>query len=1351
MIDPTEPIVDPTENTVESAVYDAENPAIQEAIASQERINAQREQEVVEADPALKTPEGQTSVTNPEGDKEKNDSNKPFGYTDTRTNQETGEQEKVERSYSDNDAVRAIQQAGDAAMDNPLTGSVAALGAGVVDTVTDVMGLLPWLKPIDDMYDENFGRDRSKNALTGAIRDISAIVVPSLAGGAGLWAKGAQVISKAGKAGKALSAAKHFKTIGRIGTDMAVSTSVAAVSEQTSERGNASSAIGGLFGIQVPWDSSHIDDPDVRWQMNMIEEVGLGSFGAVLDGFFSMAGKGAKIVAKQGDKASEAAVLKVEGKYADAVVKYGGDDLTAAVDGKRVARETAQNEEAVRRYEQSINLDEAQPAQYDAFINEPATPASRVVMNYDAEPIEFMSDVARIADPIKGKTINARSGRPAVTDTFKNDLVMANDNGTRERILTGLAKDMEVKFSTVVGDATLSDAEIEAAVEGFVAKAQNLAPDEFRKAIDDLKSQTDTILGNNVRALSRDGFNIATKAFRKAFDILDPKLMKASGVVAGQAGTDVTDLSRAINLAGDYVDTTRQQELVWQNLKVLLPEIRASQYLDGWRLNADKFAKAVADGQDTSTFAQWMNDTGEGFAVAIKAEKEKALEFIDTLETVSKENPEFFKPLLNEYAKSGDVDTVYKLTKKMEQKIGFWKKAFVDGQPQVPSLLVKQLQAVRYNNVLTGLAPVRALAGAATALAGKPITALAGSAITADGASFKRSLYAFGGIQENLSRAFQVMRNEWHDAVNNPMGRGTGIREDYRFAQMNQEIEQMDSMAEAWFERGEIGKVAVWNMTKALSHFNNNPVVKFGMNSMRAIDGFTKSMIASMNARAKAYDNLFRQTNGAISEESFQKMQRELYADSWDVNGVLKDDASIYAAGEINLNLPNETVAALENTMKNIPILKSIFMFPRTGVNALSVVATFNPAGALGMAVGKSRRVMKAKTAEQIEEVLVEHGLGGQGVDAFNALKAEYRGRQAMGASVTMGAALLAFNGGLSGSGPQDAAEKRRMIQMGWKPFSIKNPVTGEWHSYQGFEPFDTYLGLVADIVYQGTRVDQAISEDFLRAASASIAHNITAKSFLSGFEPLAGMISGDPHSMSRFIAMNADSIIPGTGVRSILNKAIAPQLKDVENNWQSYLANRNKWLPIVNEQLVDMLDVYTGKPINTGSPWNSWVNSMLPFFKTNEGMEEWRQKLLATGWDGLQVPRVHPATGEQLKPAERQFINNWIAKNENLGKKIDDLLSSNDNYWMKEIKKYAKARGIKDQSEFPIKETVIHQALDDLHNAAFKRAYAYMNQRYSQYSNQDALQQGVNAAIGRGDYDTASDIAETLTQYGKR
>jgi len=1340
-------IVDPNSNVVDGAVYDPENPYIQEALANQKFIDAQKEEVVVEADPALKTPEGQTSVSNPEGDSEKNKENTPFGYTDTRTNQETGKEEKVERSYSDNDAVRALQLAADAVMDNPITGSIAGLGAGTADTVFDVVGLVPWLKPIDDAYDKNFGRERSKNVLTGALRDISAIVVPSLAGGAGLWAKAGSAISKAGKVGKGLAAKRHFNTVGRIASDMGVSTTVAGVSEQTTERGNASSAIAGLFGVQVPWDSSHIDDPDVRWQMNMIDEVGLGSFGSVLDAWFSFTGRGAKMVAKKGDKVSEAAVEKVEGKYANAVIKADGDELTAVVDGKKIARETAQNEEAVRRFEQSIDLDE--PAQYDAFINEPAEPAARVVMNYDAEPLEFKVDVARIANPIEGKTINAKSGRPAVTDTFKKDLVEAADNGTRERILSSLAKELEPTFKVIVGNETLTEKQVADAVEKFVSDVQNLEPGEFKKAVDKLKGQTDVILNNNVNALSRDGFNIVTKAFRQAFDKLDPKLMQASGIVAGQASKDISDLSRAINFAGDYVDTTRQQELIFENLKVLLPEIRASQYLDGWRLNADKFAKAKAKGEDLTEFAQWMDETGKGFEVAIKAEKEKALEFIDTLVDISKENPEYFKPLLNEFAKSGDIDTVYKLTKKMEQKIGFWKKAFVDGDPKVPSLLVQQLQAVRYNNILTGLAPVRALGGAATALAGKPITAFAGSAITGDTESFKRAMYAFGGIQENLRRAYKVLQNEWHYAVNNPMG--SRARQDYKYGNLVDEMEQMDAMAEIWDKNGQGGKATVWRMTKLFSGFNNSPIVRFGINSMTAIDGFTKSMIASMNARASAYDKLFRETGGAIDDVQFNKMQRELYADSWDVNGVLKDDASMYAAGEINLNLPNETISSLETVMKRVPILKSIFMFPRTGINALSVVATFNPTGVLGLAVGKSRRVMNAKTTEAIEAVLTEHGLQGKGIEAFKALKAEYYGRQAMGGAVTMGAALLAFNGGLSGSGPQDAGERRRMITMGWEPFSIKNPLTGEWHSYQGFEPFDTYLGLVADIVYQGTRADQAVSEDFLRAVTASIGYNITSKSFLSGFEPLVGLISGDPHSFSRFFAMNVDSAIPGTGVRSILNKAIAPQLKDVENNWLAYLANRNKWLPVVNEQLVDMLDVYTGKPINTGSPWNSWVNSMLPFFKTNEGMEDWRQKLLATGWDGLQIPRMHLQTGDPLAPAERQWINNWIAKNENLAEKIDDLLSQNDDYWMKEIKKYAKARGTSSQGVFPIKKTVVHQALTDMHNAAFNRAYAAMNQQYSQYSNIDALREALDTAIMRNDLEGASNLRDQLIKYGKQ
>ena len=125
-----------------------------------------------------------------------------FGYTNARPNKETGEPELVERSYSDNESLKAVQKTTDAIMDDPVLGTIGGLGAGVVDTVTDVIGLIPGLGFVDDAYDENFGRDRSKNDLTKFIRDASAIIIPSLFGGWGIIGKGGTALKAASTAGK---------------------------------------------------------------------------------------------------------------------------------------------------------------------------------------------------------------------------------------------------------------------------------------------------------------------------------------------------------------------------------------------------------------------------------------------------------------------------------------------------------------------------------------------------------------------------------------------------------------------------------------------------------------------------------------------------------------------------------------------------------------------------------------------------------------------------------------------------------------------------------------------------------------------------------------------------------------------------------------------------------------------------------------------------------------------------------------------------------------------------------------------------------------------------------------------
>ena len=1235
------------------------------------------------------------------------------------------EKEAAEPFYDDNPTIAQAQKLAEAATQNPITAVPAAMGAGVVDTVMDIGGLVPWLKPADEWYDERFGRKRDTNPWTRTMRDISGIVIPSLTGG-GLVAKGLQ------GATKGMAIANRTRTLGKIAVEVGIGTGIEAASEQTTEPGNVASAMEEAFGIQVPWASRDSDSPDKIYQKNMLESVALAGFGGVVEAALSIRG-GNKLIAK--NEAAKKAIKAKEAAETKALEAAGGDVVTAKVETDNAVRTAGQTREAIKRLE----ADPDGVNGYDAFINEPHEPQARVVMNEGANPIDFKADAARTVNNVG--TVNGRT-RPAVTDHFKEDFMNAPDGTARAEMLGEVAKGLEPSFDVVVGSRKITAAEVERSVDEFASAAQSLDLPEFKKMVTSLKTQSDTIAGNQVNFLSRDGFNTAVKAFKKAFDTLDPEKMRASGVMTGQIGGDVADITRGIELMGDTLDTTRQQELVFNNLKVLLPEIRASQYIDGWRLQADKLAKKANSKEGAEVYAKWMNEQNEVFDIKLKEEKAKSLEFINTLVDISKEKPEFFKPLYREFVKTnGKVDDIDKLMRLAENRIGFIKKAFVDGNPEIPSMLVQELQGVRYNNILTGLAPVRALGGAAIGLVGKPITTLVGSRIAGDSDAFKRAMFTFGGIQENIQRGLKVMQEEWRFAVENPRASMARGREDLDIKSM-QDWETMEEMAEIWRNSGQNGKAAMWNITKNLYAFNNSFIPRLGINSMYAIDGFVKSMSASMSARARAYDELFDVANGAIDENAFKNLQQKLYDEAFDKNGVLTDEAAKFASGEINLNLDNKLVSGLEGVMRQFPIMKSIFMFPRTGVNALNLASTFNPLGPLGLAVGKARKVFNAASKAEIDEVLADHGLAGQGIEAFNALKGEYIGRQAMGSAVTTGALMMAFNGNLTGNGPQDDGERRRMIAMGAQFLSVRNPITGEWHSYQGFEPFDTFLGLAGDMVYQLQRADQAITEDWFNALSSSISYNITNKSFLSGFEPLSGMLSGDPSAWTRWFAMMADSTIPLTGVRSILNKAIAPGLKEVENNWWSYLANRNKWLPPVNDNLQNMLDVYTGEQIKYFEPITAGINSLLPFFKTNGGMEEWRQKLLATGWDGLQRPRTNPVTGEVVKPEEIHHINNWIAQNYNLGERVEKLLNKYENMGEAEMKRYVKARGLKSQAEMPIKKTLIHQDLTKLHNDAYRLAWDDYRSRNIERANGEHIQKIAEQRLSQGKYQEARQLS---------
>ena len=137
--------------------------------------------------------------------------------------------------------------------------------------------------------------------------------------------------------------------------------------------------------------------------------------------------------------------------------------------------------------------------------------------------------------------------------------------------------------------------------------------------------------------------------------------------------------------------------------------------------------------------------------------------------------------------------------------------------------------------------------------------------------------------------------------------------------------------------------------------------------------------------------------------------------------------------------------------------------------------------------------------------------------------------------------------------------------------------------------------------------------EDGLWKIANSISMNVTNQTFLSGMAPLAGLIGRDERVINKFIAGWTDPLVPfyWSGSRSILNNIISPQLKDVENDVMSFHKNYSKFLFADSDQLMDQLDVYTGRPINYHEPMTAALNGLLPFFKSNGGTEPWRQWLL--------------------------------------------------------------------------------------------------------------------------------------------
>ena len=1198
-------------------------------------------------------------------------------------------------------------------------------GLGVADFMSDAVGLIPGLKPVDEWWDKNSPRYNHPSAkLT---RDAASIIIPTLYGGSALTGS-----VKAATA--SMTMPSYLRTLGSVAAWTGVDTGVAAISSHSQTDDNLAGTLNNWLGWDIPWATRASDSPDVKWKKNVFEAAALSGSVELLGAAFAF-GRKTKLIPR--DVEAEQIVARRAAQSAE----YD-NALTEAVESGRRAREAAQNAEM-----EAVIKADPEGREYNAFVNNLGPDeAGRAVINTQPDPL-----LAKVNHTQIQNNIDTSFGRaaPVVDEAFNKEFLHAINGSDRAKQLDQLFNSISPNVDAVVNGKTITAEQMNRAVDNLTNAVfgRDLPLNEFEFIVDDMK----TTIFNSNQILDEEQWIIASKAFKNAYDTLfDPNQMRASAMLSQQAADNVTDAAAAVKMLGDQVDTTRQMNIIFDKLNLLGQEVGTNQYIVK---KAKEYQKLKAAG-NIEDVLRWMDQQGPAFDKYIREIKATGGKLNDTLKAIAKENPHFYKPFVEAYdATNGSVDELHKLHRLTEENVGVLKKAIVDTNPKVPSLLIKQLHAARINGLLLGLAPARALVGNATLTALKPASIMAGAIAQGDFKAFKRATYVFGGIEENFRRGLKVLKRDWELAVKNPEEAMMRGRADLKQAKMDQ-LEYMDSMADAWRaakEPGWKGKYAMWQLTKAVSWWNKQQFVRWGTSALYAIDGMTNSFMASGMARARAYDSLAKDFKGSVNFEAFTKKQTELYSQAFDASGKLTDEAAKYASREIALNLDNEMVKAFDDFLEYVPAARGLFLFPRTGVNSATLAWTFNPMSSVfNVQLPKVKRTLRATTKAEKLDVLRNHGIeiadGLKLEEAFQSLKSEYIGRQIMGSTLVMGVGLWALQGNMTGNGPQDGAERQRMLRMGWQPRSIKNPLTGEWRSYEGFEPFASLMGLTADVVYQANRMDQAVTEDLFRKVGFAISMNLTNNTFVSGFKPLVDMLTADPTAWNRFFAQQFDqTAIPFRGIRSILNNAISPGLRDVNNDFFSYVQNANKFIMPTGEDaaLPELVDVFTGKPIKGYESITQAANALLPMFKQNGSMEPWRQWMLSTGWDGMTKLRTNKFTGQPLTARERHFINNWIGKNANLKGQVIKLMTENDGYFQKKMKEYDR----KLKGKVNVKEWVVHRELDRIIDRAYDGAWDALEAFNAEqgYNSQGRELKMLRHQMGKGDVSGSSETQKRL------
>jgi len=287
-------------------------------------------------------------------------------------------------------------------------------------------------------------------------------------------------------------------------------------------------------------------------------------------------------------------------------------------------------------------------------------------------------------------------------------------------------------------------------------------------------------------------------------------------------------------------------------------------------------------------------------------------------------------------------------------------------------------------------------------------------------------------------------------------------------------------------------------------------VVRTPSRMLGAEDEFLKQMNYRMNIYQQAYAEGMRK---GMSKKELAEFAAEKLAKAFDATGEGIDDTALQYAREATFT--QDLAFRYDNDRSNIGL------WMQTGLKDMPALRTLIPF--IRVPTNLARH-----TIQRMPLIgLIQHDMRKVALSGTPAQKAEVWAKQTVGGLVALAAWNLAEDGKLTGGGPKDPYLRRQWLDDGNIPYSFKT-ANGKQVQFHRFDPRFSIFGILADAKYIRDEMQDQEFLDIVTASAASIARNLTSKTYLTGIVDVIGAVeSGDPTEVKRFFQRRLGSYVP--------------------------------------------------------------------------------------------------------------------------------------------------------------------------------------------------------------------------------